>query len=177
MSNQTNLSAGSIYIVTERNCLCFCFETIYLFFFLSFFDIDTKSELKFTHNNDKISWTCVAKLGQNHACSWPGSLHHQNIIKHHTDPASDFAGPTQEVFRLHYFLKYWKLSRYQRFLIAPWGIWMKYFQTNVIDWWLLWNCNQVNVAGTCWWYVNIRLDNGLVLSGNKPLLEPILIQI
>ena len=62
MSNQTNLSAGSIYIVTERNCLCFCFETIYLFFFLSFFDIDTKSELKFTHNNDKISWTCVAKL-------------------------------------------------------------------------------------------------------------------
>ena len=62
MSNQTNLSAGSIYIVTERNCLCFCFETIYLFFFLSFFDIDTKSELKFTLNNDKISWTCVAKL-------------------------------------------------------------------------------------------------------------------
>ena len=124
---------------------------------------------------DKLN--LCSKIGQNHACSWPGSLHHQNIIKHHTDPASDFAGPTQEVFRLHYFLKYWKLSRYQRFLIAPWGIWMKYFQTNVIDWWLLWNCNQVNVAGTCWWYVNIRLDNGLVLSGNKPLLEPVLIQI
>ena len=139
MSNQTNLSAGSIYIVTERNCLCFCFETIYLFFFLSFFWHWHKKWVKIYPHNDKISWTCVANWSK-HACSWPGSLHHQNIIKHHTDPASDFAGP-------HRKCSDWILSsntgNYQGtsvFSLPPEGFEWKYFQTNDIDWWLVYLC-------------------------------------
>ena len=48
------------------------------------------------------------------------------------------------------------------------------------DWWLLyllWNCHNMNVTGLHWWSVNIGSGNGLVLSGNKPLHEPMLTQI
>ena len=41
----------------------------------------------------------------------------------------------------------------------------------------VWNCPQVNATGLHWWYVNIGSGNGLVPSGNKPLPEPMLIQI
>ena len=36
---------------------------------------------------------------------------------------------------------------------------------------------NMNVNGLHWWSVNIGLGNGLVLSGNKPLPEPMLTQI
>ena len=45
------------------------------------------------------------------------------------------------------------------------------------DWWLKylsWNCHQMNVTGPYWWSVNTGLANGLVLSGSKPLPEPML---
>ena len=51
------------------------------------------------------------------------------------------------------------------------------FLTNFSGWGILWNCSQMNVAGTHWWLVNIDSGNGLVLSGNKPLPEPMLTQI
>ena len=35
----------------------------------------------------------------------------------------------------------------------------------------------MNATGPYWWSVNIGSGNGLVLSGNKPLTEPMLIQI
>ena len=35
----------------------------------------------------------------------------------------------------------------------------------------------MNVSGLHWWSVNIGTGNGLVLSGNKPLPEPVLPQI
>ena len=44
----------------------------------------------------------------------------------------------------------------------------------VIDDWcdgILWNCHQMNVTGSYWWSVNIGSGNGLVPSGNKPLLS------
>ena len=47
------------------------------------------------------------------------------------------------------------------------------------DWWLrylLWNCPTMNVTGHRW-SVNIGSGNGLVLSGNKPLPEPVLTKI
>ena len=48
------------------------------------------------------------------------------------------------------------------------------------NWWLkhlLWNCPQLIVTGPHWWWVNIGSGNGLVLSCNKPLSEPVLTQI
>ena len=42
---------------------------------------------------------------------------------------------------------------------------------------ILWNYPQMNVAGPYWWQVNIVPGKGLVPSGNKPSLEPILTQI
>ena len=54
------------------------------------------------------------------------------------------------------------------------------FQANFSDRWLryfLWNCPQVILIGPYWWQVNIGLGNGLVLSCNKPLPEPMLTQI
>ena len=39
------------------------------------------------------------------------------------------------------------------------------------------NCPQMNVTGPYWWQVNIGSGNGLVASGNKPLLELMLTQI
>ena len=47
------------------------------------------------------------------------------------------------------------------------------------DWWwchLLWNCPDMNVIGLHWRSVNISSGNGLVLSGKKPLPEPMLNQ-
>ena len=41
----------------------------------------------------------------------------------------------------------------------------------------VWNCPNMNVTGLHWWSVNIGSGNGLVPSGNKPLPEPVLIQI
>ena len=68
--------------------------------------------------------------------------------------------------------------------LAPREILMKFyifnFQTDFSDWWLrhlLWNCPNMNVTGLHWWSVNIGSGNGLVLSGNKPLPEPMLTQI
>ena len=40
-----------------------------------------------------------------------------------------------------------------------------------------WNCFQVNATEPTWWQVNIGLGNGLFPSSNKPLPEPMLIQI
>ena len=42
---------------------------------------------------------------------------------------------------------------------------------------LLWIFSNMNVSGLHLWSVNIGSGNGLVPSGNKPLLEPILTQI
>ena len=42
---------------------------------------------------------------------------------------------------------------------------------------LLANCPDNDVTGLHWWSVNIGSGNGLVTSGNKPLLEPMLTQI
>ena len=44
------------------------------------------------------------------------------------------------------------------------------WDSGIAFWWLI-------GTGPCWCYVNIGLGNGLVLSGNKPLSEPILTQI
>ena len=44
-------------------------------------------------------------------------------------------------------------------------------------WHSLWNCTQVNATELHWWEVNIGSGNGLVLSGNKLLLKPMLIQV
>ena len=41
----------------------------------------------------------------------------------------------------------------------------------------LWNCLLVNATEHIWWYGNVGSGNGLLLSGNKPLPEPILTQI
>ena len=41
----------------------------------------------------------------------------------------------------------------------------------------LWSCYQVNATTPHWSSVNIGSGNGLVPSGNKPLLEPMLTQI
>ena len=46
-----------------------------------------------------------------------------------------------------------------------------------VDEYLLWNGSQANAAEQLWWQVNIGSGNGLVLSGNKPLPEPMLSQI
>ena len=54
------------------------------------------------------------------------------------------------------------------------------FQTYIKDTYLeyfLWNCPLVNTTSPHWWLVNIGSGNGLVPSGNKPLPEPMLIQI
>ena len=51
------------------------------------------------------------------------------------------------------------------------------FQTDFNDKYLtyfLWNCYQVNATTPHWLLVNIGSVNGLVLSGNKPLPEPML---
>ena len=76
------------------------------------------------------------------------------------------------------FLVYWVNS------LAPSRFWLTFrwsdFQTNFNDWWLSylpWNYPQMNVTGPFWWLVNIGSGNGLVLSGNKPLPEPMLTQI
>ena len=39
------------------------------------------------------------------------------------------------------------------------------------------NCPHVNATRPHWWSINIASGNGLVLSGNKPLPEPMLNQI
>ena len=66
-------------------------------------------------------------------------------------------------------------------LIGPREIWMQLqiskFQANFCDWWLLWNCPQMNITGPYWWQVNICSGNGLVPPGNKPLPEPKLTMI
>ena len=41
----------------------------------------------------------------------------------------------------------------------------------------MWNCPQVNATRPHWQLLNIGSGNGLVPSGNKPLPEPMLIQI
>ena len=41
---------------------------------------------------------------------------------------------------------------------------------------LLWNYFQMNATRPHWWSVNTGSGNGLVLSGNKPLPEPMLTQ-
>ena len=54
------------------------------------------------------------------------------------------------------------------------------FQTHIKNRYLelfLQNCPQVNATRPHRWLVNIGSDNGLVLSGNKPLPEPMLTQI
>ena len=54
------------------------------------------------------------------------------------------------------------------------------FPANFGHWWLrylFWNCRPMNVTVHYWWWVNIGSGNGLVLSRNKPLPEPRLIQI
>ena len=56
----------------------------------------------------------------------------------------------------------------------------EWFSCNLSHWWLmchLWNCHQMIVTGSYWWYVNIGLGNGLVPSANKPLPEPMLTEI
>ena len=61
-----------------------------------------------------------------------------------------------------------------------WEVCMKFkfqtcnFQTGFSDWWLrhlLWNCPNMSVTELHWWSVNIGSGNGLVPSGNKPLLN------
>ena len=66
-------------------------------------------------------------------------------------------------------------------LIVPWGIWLQSqitkFQTHFNDEYLkyfLWNCYQVNATTPHRSLINIGSSNGLVPSGNKPLLEPML---
>ena len=59
-------------------------------------------------------------------------------------------------------------------------IWYYNFQTHIKERYLeysLWNCLQVNATRPYWWLVNISSGNGLVSPGNKPLPEPMLIQI
>ena len=41
----------------------------------------------------------------------------------------------------------------------------------------LWNYSCVNVTRPHWWLVNIGWGNGLVVSGNKPLTDPMVTQI
>ena len=51
------------------------------------------------------------------------------------------------------------------------------FQTGIKDRYLehfLWNHSQLNATRSHWYLVNIGSGNGLVLSGNKPLPEPML---
>ena len=69
-------------------------------------------------------------------------------------------------------------------LIGPWGNWLQSqiskFQTHFNDKYLkhfLWKCYQVNATTPYWSLVNIGSGNGLVPSGNKPLLEPMVTQI
>ena len=54
------------------------------------------------------------------------------------------------------------------------------FQPNFTFWWLryiLWNCPQAIINVPHRWQVNTGSGNGLVPSGNKPLLESVLTQI
>ena len=63
--------------------------------------------------------------------------------------------------------------------LAP-GRFERNFHANFSDQWLrylMWNCPQMNFTGLHWWSVNIGSGNGLVLSGSKPLPEPMLTQI
>ena len=51
---------------------------------------------------------------------------------------------------------------------------------NFSHWWLmyiLWNCHQMNVTGSNWWWVNIGSGSGLGPSSNKSLPEVMLTQI
>ena len=51
------------------------------------------------------------------------------------------------------------------------------FQTYIKDNYLenlMWNCSQVDATRPHWWWLNIGSGNGLVLSGTKPLPEPML---
>ena len=48
------------------------------------------------------------------------------------------------------------------------------FATYFCDWCFQWNHHQVNTTGLQWLQINIGLGNGLVLSDNKPLPEPVL---
>ena len=61
-------------------------------------------------------------------------------------------------------------------LIGPWTNWnFRYIIFNrilVIDGWGI-SCEM----SLDWWSVNIGSGNGLVLSGNKPLPEPVLTEI
>ena len=55
-----------------------------------------------------------------------------------------------------------------------------YFQSRLADWYheyFLWNFPQMNATIQLWLLVNIGSGNGLVLSGDKPLHKPMLIQI
>ena len=55
--------------------------------------------------------------------------------------------------------------------------WICKFQTYLADWYheySLWNCFQVISKKSHYWQLNIGSANGLVPSGNKPLLEPML---
>ena len=65
--------------------------------------------------------------------------------------------------------------------VGPRGIWLQSqiskFQTHFNDKYIkyfLWNCHQVSATTHHWSLVNIGSGNGLVLSGNKPLPEPML---
>ena len=71
---------------------------------------------------------------------------------------------------IKYNLTHWPLGNFNKIYTCN-------FQTDFSDWWLrhlLWNCPRMNDTGLHWWLVNIGSGNGLVLSGNKPLSEPML---
>ena len=71
-------------------------------------------------------------------------------------------------------------------VMEHWEIWIK-FEVNsfqlffklVIDCWGIFCEIYISLIVTepQWWFINIGLDNGLVPSGNKPLLEPVVNQI
>ena len=52
------------------------------------------------------------------------------------------------------------------------------FKLTIVNggWGTLWNCPQMNGTRPYWWWVNIGSGNGLVLSGTKPLPDPMLTQ-
>ena len=72
---------------------------------------------------------------------------------------------------------WWPCARY---VLQPGSHVRQYRHPNSNHWrlrHLLWNCPNMNVTGLHWWSANISSGNGLVLSGNKPLPEPMLTQI
>ena len=135
---------------------------------------------KSIHGSTKRSrWHCggilmvaqqrIAHVGREMApdrlCDWLWEIK-ESCRVHHTEWCCNLMNLSRLKDTLtHWPLGIWLQSQISKFCTHFNEKYLKYF---------LWNCYQVNATTPQWSLVNISSGNGLVLSGNKPLPEPML---